>query len=865
MTERLAAPVPASEPSAGFPSSAEAAAARRLLPRHGTSSALDRLADLAARLVRADAAQVSLLSDVQTVAGGAGLPDGAHGSQGALEDSLCTVTAASRAPLVVPDAPSDARVRDLAPVTAGVVGSYLGVPLVADDGNIVGVLCVFDRAARTWSDADLEVLEQLAPSIVAELELSALSGEYDVSRTRWDLARQAAGIGTFDWDLRSGALSWDDRLLEIFGYADGGFDGSIRAFDERVHPDDLPRVTQALEQAIQSCGTYDAEYRVVLPDGTRWVHARGRALGENGAAVRLLGAASDTTAVREGEARISRVLETMPSAFYFLDRDWRLTYVNAEAERLLGRSREELLGGVIWELFPDSVGSEFERHYRGAMESGKPTSFEAYYPAPLDGWYELRAWPAPDGLSVYFADVTARRSELERSTLIAGAAAELTETLDLQTAVARLARMVVPALADWCIVSLVDDDLAARHDPRRGLRDVGSWHADPAMRPVLERYTRNRIRTLDDLAPIVRALRSRDAVVVTALPSPPVATHTGEDTDQLVGHLSPRAHVIQPIRARGRTLGLLTLCWRDRGEPRPEDVDTVAEIANRAGLALDNARLYEQQRNLAEQLQRSLLTRPPQPDHLQIAVRYVPAASVAQVGGDWYDSFLQRDGHTVLVIGDVVGHDTQAAAAMGQIRGLLRGIAASSGGGPATVLAGLDETIEVLQLETTATAVIARFEQTEDERASGVTRMRWSNAGHPAPVVLAPDGTVSLLSPSPEEAADLLLGIDAGTTRTESVVTLPYETTVLLYTDGLVERRGQSLDEGQAALCATLREMAHLGLEELCDAVLTRFAPEGAEDDVALAALRLLPQGRPRPPQAGPTDVPASLDDRSGD
>src|SRR5919205_2340378 len=93
----------------------------------------------------------------------------------------------------------------------------------------------------------------------------------------WQLAIDAAGVGTFDWDLASGRLTWDGRLLELFGYTAGEFGGSIEAFNARLHPDDLARVTQALRAAIESCGDYDAEYRVVLPDGrTRWVAARGR-------------------------------------------------------------------------------------------------------------------------------------------------------------------------------------------------------------------------------------------------------------------------------------------------------------------------------------------------------------------------------------------------------------------------------------------------------------------------------------------------------------------------------------------------------------------------------------------------------------
>ncbi|GHE07152.1 hypothetical protein GCM10011381_02100 [Klenkia taihuensis] len=107
-------------------------------------------------------------------------------------------------------------------------------------------------------------------------------------------------------------------------------------------------------------------------------------------------------------------------------------------------------------------------------------------------------------------------------------------------------------------------------------------------------------------------------------------------------------------------------------------------------------------------LQRSLLTAPPEPDHAQVVVRYLPAVEAAQVGGDWYDAFLQPDGTTMIVIGDVVGHDTEAAASMGALRGLLRGIVTYSGAGPAEVLRGLDKSIQVLEVGTLATAAVAR-------------------------------------------------------------------------------------------------------------------------------------------------------------
>ena len=852
------------DPAAVAPLPSSPGSARRLRPGAGGNPALDRLAGLAARLLATPSSQVSLLTDVQTVAAGTGLAVGAVGRDSPLADSLCTVTASHGLPLVITDAVSDERVAHLPPVVSGAVGSYLGVPLIADDGNTVGAICVFDPAPRSWSPSDVVLLQQLASSAVAELELTALTSEYETGRLLWQLAIDAADIGTFDWDLRTGALTWDDRLVELFGYEREDFPGTIEAFNARLHPDDLPRVTAALERAVAEGGTYLAEYRVVLPDGrTRWVDARGRALTDaRGTTVRVLGAAQDTTRRHDQDTRVSRVLESMSAAFYSLDPSWRFTYVNAEAERLLGRTRDELLGGVLWDLFPGTVGSDFERQYTAALETGQATVFEAYYPAPLDGWYELRVWPSPDGLGVYFLDISARHAAQERAGLLAEATAALTDTLDAQQAVDRLARIVVPALGDWCIVTLVDED-ADPGDWRRQLRDVAWACDDAALEPVLEQYASRRLRAMDDGSALARALRTGQPVVLRSSTDALLSTVTDAAQRELLRHLAPRSAVVQPMRARGRTLALLTLCRSDGQEPRASDLETIAELAGRAGLALDNARLYEQQRLLAEGLQRSLLTEPPEPDHSHVVVRYQPAAQAAQVGGDWYDAFLQPDGATMIVIGDVIGHDTVAAAAMGQVRGLLRGIAANTGDGPADVLRSVDRVMQTLNIDTTATVVVARLEQTPDERDRGVTRVRWSNAGHPPPMVLQPDGTVTVL---PEVEADLLLGIDPTSPRGESQLTMDRGSTVLLYTDGLVERRGQSLDDGLAKLRSTLGELGRqsVTVDELCDQVLERMLPLRPEDDVALVAVRLHPQDRPRPASAGPRRVPPGVPDEPG-
>ncbi|SFK43625.1 PAS domain S-box-containing protein [Geodermatophilus ruber] len=830
-------------------------AARRLRPPCGGTAALDRLTELAARLLGTATAQISMLDDVQTIAGASGLLPGEALGETPLPESLCTLTATAGAPLLAGDAPSDERLAGLPPVASGAVGAYLGVPLTDDEGHVVGVLCVTDPAPREWSGTDVATLRQLAAAVVTELQYAALTSEYERQHLRWRLAMDAGGVGTFDWDLRTGELTWDEPLMATFGYAAEDFDGTIDAFNRRLHPDDLPRVSEALRACIETRGEFEAEYRVVRPGGgTRWVQARGRALaGSDGPAARILGAAYDTTEDRSGDVRVARVLEAMPAGFYSLDHEWRFTHVNAEAERLLGSSREELLGQVIWTAFPSTVDSVFEEGFRSAVRTAQPVNFDAHYPAPLNGWYELRAWPSPEGLSVYFIEVTERKQSRERAersaqqlALLAQVSAELAGTLDVEAATARLPRLVVPALSDFCVLTVIDADGRPR--------DVGTWHVDPASRPVLDRYAEVRLDVMPVTAPVARALHTGEPVAFTGNDVLDVLP-PGRARD-LLAVLAPASEVALPLRARGRTVGLLTLFYREGHAPSEDDVATAQDVADRAGLALDNARLYAQQQQLAEGLQRSLLTEPPQPDHAEIAVRYLPAAEAARVGGDWYDAFLQPGGATMLVIGDVVGHDTEAAAAMGQLRGLLRGIATYSAAPPAEVLRGLDASMAVLETRVLATAAVARFEQTDDDRRRGITRMRWTNAGHLPPLVVHPDGSVAELS---TWKGDLLLGVDHEVVRQESVITLDQGSTVLLFTDGLVERRDADLDAGMVRLREALTELADRPLQELLDELIDRLVDGRPEDDVALVAVRLHQPDLPRPSEAGPTAVPDVL------
>ena len=267
----------------------------------------------------------------------------------------------------------------------------------------------------------------------------------------------------------------------------------------------------------------------------------------------------------------------------------------------------------------------------------------------------------------------------------------------------------------------------------------------------------------------------------------------------------------------------------------------------------------ERVRESSVALQHSLLTPPPEPDHLHVVVRYQPAARDLEIGGDWYDAFMTKDGATTLVIGDVTGHDHHAAAAMGQLRGLIRAIAFDTGLSPARVMERTDRAIEGLSLgsRAVATAILTRIEQTAEDELAAARTVRWSNAGHPHPVLIRADGTIEVL----DRRNDLLLGVVPTRQRTEHTVRVYGDDTLFFYTDGLVERRRSTPDESLAALLGAL-EGGHLAtLDDLADRVLTTLAPGHVDDDVALVLVRVYPEDEARPAEAGPhKNVPDSLD-----
>jgi PAS domain S-box-containing protein len=569
------------------------------------------------------------------------------------------------------------------------------------------------------------------------------------------------------------------------------------------------------------------------------------------------------------------LFRSMAAGVYTTDPDGNVLVINDEALRLLGRDRDDLVGHNAHESvhYQDAAGRSVPASACALLavaRTGVPArSDEDTFWRP-DGSPLFVSWlSAPlvsegrvTGAVVVFTDATQRHLESEQRRTreeqqaaagerlaLLGRVSEALSTLDLDQALRRLARLSVGRTADWCVVDSLDAG-----DVRR----VALAHRDSRVFPDAQHTPPLASLTAAAMGPLAHALdKGRQQVISRGTWQPGDGDPLDLEQRALFDELGMAHALITPLTARSTVLGAMTWVRLDPDDRfTPEDVELAGEIARRAGAAVANARLFGQQRQVAETLQRSLLSVLPQPDHLHLTARYLPATAGAEVGGDWYDSFLLKDGATALVIGDILGHDLTAASLMGQVRNALRAIAYDRQAPPSEIVQRLDEALAGLRVDALATCLFARVEQDDEHRRRGLRLLRWTSAGHLPPALTSASGTVRLLD---EHEGDLMLGVDPTARRCDSEAVLQAGDTLWLFTDGLVERSDQPLDVGLARLRQALTALHDLPLDEACDELLARMLPDEHPDDVAVLAVRAHPEtsrDRPRPDPRTP-EVPA--------
>lgn len=422
---------------------------------------------------------------------------------------------------------------------------------------------------------------------------------------------------------------------------------------------------------------------------------------------------------------------------------------------------------------------------------------------------------------------TARLRDIERKSeraerhliLQADASALLGKAFEHEASLKHVAHLTVPRFADWCVVELAEGDAT---------NVVALVHADAAKESVLEKLYLSFPRAPGVPGDPRQIVRDRQIELVNEI-SNAAWEAMAQDPQHLslLGALGTRAVLRVPIRHNDEADGVLAF-GRGYARPRfdPADRLLAEDLGRRCGVAVALGRAYARQRAITERLQRNLLPqRLPEFPEVAVSARYLP--SEGDIGGDWYDVIPLPDGQIALAIGDVAGRGVDAAALMGQLRTALQ-VLALEGYPPSAILQRLDALLHQLPLHQMVTLVymVVSIES---------MRIRFTNAGHPPPLVVAPDRTTRYLV----EGSTVPLGVRMPITPTEAEVPIPPRSTIVLYSDGLIERRGVGLEHGLTALEGVVRR-GPIDPEAVCSRLIEEMVEGGStQDDIALLALQV--------------------------
>jgi hypothetical protein len=533
-----------------------------------------------------------------------------------------------------------------------------------------------------------------------------------------------------------------------------------------------------------------------------------------------------------------------------LDTEMRIVWANQAAKRLGdGIPATRWPGRHLGEVLPDLDIDLIEQSLRQVLATGNLVADLEFSSHVSGDPASERIWSCvqfrinePDGKAAGVAhmmwEITERAHNQRRLALADEASARIGTTLDTTRTAEELLDVAVPRLADVGAVDLlatvIEGDHLSRHpqDEKMRLRRTAvRWPADLPAPPEYTRYT---WAETDPAELYHQRLVAGSPVYQPAFgalaPEQIRNTQAGEGLSRMLAARAAGAHsmMIIPLIARGVIMGTVTLYRLGGSQPfTPADLSLATDLLSRAAVPIDNARLYARERATALALQRGLLPHQiPEIPGLQLAHRYVPAETSAEIGGDWFDVIPLPHGRCALIVGDVTGHDMRAASLMGQLRTATHTLATINLA-PAEILTRLDQiTADLTDPETSATCIYAIYDP-------GTAAWDIACAGHPLPAIACPG--------RPATFPDLPPGLPLGTGLADGQyqaarLRAPRGSILVLYTDGLIERRATDISTGMAHLAQTLTTLTTLAVTDACDTLLATLAPNPADDIAILMA-----------------------------
>jgi len=558
-------------------------------------------------------------------------------------------------------------------------------------------------------------------------------------------------------------------------------------------------------------------------------------------------------------AYVRALTETLGEGVMAADASGNITFLNRSAEELLGWREAEVLGrrahDVMHHTRADGTPFPYEECPMRAVAYGETVRVERDVFVRRDGTFFPVAYVAAPvstdgtiaGTVLSFHDTTAREAvererraaEEERARLLASERearerlaflAEASETLastalDYETTLARIAGLAVPRIADWCAVDIVEPD--------GSLRRVATAHIDPA-KVALANQIAERYPSDPSAGGVARVVRTGVTEVYPDITDEMIARNTKDDGErELIRSIGMRAALVVPLAARRRVFGAITFVSAESGRTfGPDDVALAEDLARRAAMAIDNARLFSERSNVARTLQQSLL--PPQLPVVPgaaIGAQYHAAGEGNEVGGDFYDVFRTGRRRWTAVIGDVCGKGVDAAAVTGLARHTIRGAAVHERS-PSKILAILNGALlRQRKDERFVTAVVATIERTP----AGL-RVAVASGGHPAPALISANGRVR-----PVDAQGTLLGLFPEPSLRDVEFTMTRGDTLVFYTDGVTEARSEASVLGHEGFLRLLHGCRGLSADEIAERLarsVVQFQNGVPRDDVALLVIQ---------------------------
>ncbi|GAA4005186.1 MULTISPECIES: SpoIIE family protein phosphatase [unclassified Streptomyces] len=660
------------------------------------------------------------------------------------------------------------------------------------------------------------------------------------------------GVASIVLDTDGRIVLWSPQAEELFGYPARDALGQYAAH-LMIHEQHVDLVVKLFADVMETGQGWAGAFPVRHKDGsTKLVEFRNMRLLDDQGDVYALGLAADQSTVRRLERDVAlstRMVAQSPNGLAVLDTDLRYVSVNPALERLNGLPAEEHVGRRIGDLLPDIDAAALESAARRVLETGQPlVDQQSVGRTPADP-EEEHAWSVSLyrledalgnvlGVACSVADVTEQhRSAVEaeaarrRLALVADASARIGTTLDLDRTARELAEVAVPDLADIAAVDLLEAVVQGRPSTlgpaEPAVIRALAVEADRAPDVLLAADPPGEVARYAPDRLVTECVRTGQPILVAQVEAADLTRIArSPEAVELLTRAGVHSYLAVPLIARGEVLGALDL--KRTRNPLPftdDDVLLARELASRAAVQIDNARWYQNARDTALTLQRSLLpSHPPVTGGLEVASRYQPAGATTEVGGDWFDVIPLEGGKTALVVGDVMGSGLNAAATMGRLRTATNTLA-SLDLDPARLLEHLDRITDGLD-HSIATCVYVVHDPE-------LRQCRIANAGHLPPARLRPG--------RPPELLDLPTGAPlgvGGVAFSTTTVDLEPGDRLVLYTDGLVETRQHPLDERLNALLALL-EGPDRPLEEVCDLLLRTLHQPDNSDDVALLIARV--------------------------